>query len=336
MERLRPPPALIKLVANHNSQLAYLYKGHPPLDNMVQSQVVLIGGGTGFVGRHLVNLLKSDGAKVRVITRKPGSSPDHISWDAIRSKGLPSDTTAVVNLAGRNILEPGLWTDSYKREVYSSRIDTNKLLAQAIDAATKKPRSFVTVSGVGYYEPSDTAEFTENWLQADSRGTNYLMSLAKDWEEASKLDESKSADTRRVVIRAGVVIGRDAGILGNLMLPFKLGLGGPVGSGQQWFPWIHVEDLASMFKFSILNEHVNGIVNGVAPELVRNVDFAKKFAAALSRPSFLPLPEFAVNLMFGQERGQILLKGQQVKSRAGLLGFRYQYPTLERAIAASI
>ena len=304
---------------------------------MVQSQVVLIGGGSGFVGRHLVNLLKSDGAKVRLITRKPGTNSDHISWDAIRSKGLPRDTTAVVNLAGRNILEPGLWTETYKKEVYSSRIDTNKLLAQAIDNAPNKPRSFVTVSGVGYYEPSDSIEYDEEWCQTQSVGApDFLMNLAKDWESASKLDETKSPDTRRVVIRPGVVIGQDGGILTNLKLPFMFGLGGPIGDGQQWFPWIHVDDLANMFKFSILNDHVDGVVNGVAPEQLNNRDFAKIFAGALSRPSFLPLPQFAVNLMFGQERATILLKGQRVKSKASLLGFRYQYPTLDSAIKASL
>lgn len=303
---------------------------------MVQSQVVLIGGGTGFVGRHLVNLLKSDGAKVRVITRKPGTSPDHISWDAIKSKGLPSDTTAVINLAGRNILQPGLWTDSFKKEVYTSRVETNRLLAQAIDEAKTKPRSFVTVSGVGYYKPCETTEYTEEWQQPAGEQTDFLMKLASDWEEASKLDEAKSPNTRRVVIRSGVVIGSDGGIVANLMLPFKLGLGGRVGSGQQWFPWIHVTDLANLFKFSILNDHVHGVVNGVAPEQVRNNDFAKKFATVLSRPSIVPLPEFAVNLMFGQERGQILLKGQRVKSRASLLGFRYEYPALEGALAMSV
>lgn len=303
---------------------------------MVQSQVVLIGGGTGFVGKRLVSLLKSEGAKVRIITRKPGSSPDHISWDAIRKKGLPSETTVVVNLAGRNILEPGLWTDSYKKEVYESRIGTNKLLAEAIDGAKTKPKSFVTISGVGYYDPKSKTEYTEDWRQPETKGKDYLMNLARDWEEASRLDESKSPTTRRVIIRAGVVVGKDGGIMANLMLPFKLGLGGPIGSGQQWFPWIQVDDLASMLKFSMLNDHVDGVVNGVAPEQAKNIDFAKKFAACLSRPSFLPLPEFAVNLMFGAERAQILLSGPLVKSRAGVLGFRYQYPALEGALKASI
>uniref|UniRef100_A0A6G1SCB5 Epimerase family protein SDR39U1 n=1 Tax=Aceria tosichella TaxID=561515 RepID=A0A6G1SCB5_9ACAR len=308
---------------------------------MVQSQVILVGGGTGFVGRHLVDLLRKGGAKVRILTRRPGSSSDQISWDTIKRKGLPSDTTAVVNLAGRNLLEPGLWTENYKKEVYSSRIETNKLLANAINAATNKPRSFVTVSGVGYYPTganSETTEYDEEWQPKattnDKHQDSFLTKLARDWEAASKLDEEAMAKTRRVIIRAGVVIGPDGGIIANMMLPFKLGLGGPIGDGQQWLPWIHVDDLANMFKFSILNDHVEGIVNGVAPEQVKNKQFADLFAKSLSRPSFLPLPGFAVNLMFGSERAPVLLQGQRVKSRAGLIGFRYQYPTLESAINA--
>lgn len=306
---------------------------------MVQSHVVLVGGGKGFVGGHLVNLLRRGGAKVRVITRRPddASGSDQISWDAIRSKGLPNDTTTVINLAGRNILEPGLWTEAYKREAYSSRIETNKLLADVINASANKPKSFLTVSGVGYYPASDTTtEFDEEWQQEahPDQPRDFLAQLAHDWEEASKLNEESSAVTRRVIIRSGVVIGPDGGIIKNMSLPFKLGLGGPIGNGQQWMPWIHVEDLANMFKFSMLNQHVEGVVNGVAPEQVRNEQFAREFAKSLSRPSFLPLPGFAVNLVFGSERGTILLQGQRVKSRAGLLGFRYQYPTLESAIAA--
>lgn len=304
---------------------------------MVQSQVVLIGGGTGFVGRYLVNCLKNGGAKVRVITRKPGTGTDQISWDTIKSKGLPQDTTAVVNLAGRNILDPVLWTDNFKREVYSSRIDTNRLLVHAIHKATNKPKSFVTVSGVGYYKPDETAEYDEEWAQPeDTSGNDYLMNLARDWEASSELTETEAPSTRRVIIRAGVVLGHDGGIIKNVMLPFKVGLGGPIGTGRQWFPWIHVTDLANMFKFAIINDHVSGIINGVAPEQKRNLDFAKILGTQLNRPTFLPMPAFVVNLIFGSERGNILLKGQKVKSRAPLLGFRCLYPTLTEACQETV
>lgn len=228
-----------------------------------------------------------------------------------------------------------MWTENFKREVYTSRIDSNKLLVDAIHKAEVKPRSFVTVSGVGYYKPSETDEYDEDWTQPQN-DSNYLMNLARDWEQSGELNEAEAPNTRRVIIRAGVVIGKYGGIVKNLWLPFKMGLGGPIGDGRQWFPWIHVDDLASMFKFAILNDHVTGPVNGVAPEQVRNRDFATIFAKNMSRPSFMPFPQFAVNLMFGSERGEILLKGQKVKSRAPLLGFRCQYPTIEEACKQSL
>lgn len=306
---------------------------------MVQTAHVLIGGGTGFVGRHLVKCLKNSGAKVRVITRNTGTDPDHITWNKIKTDGLPKETTAVVNLAGRNILDPVLWTDNFKKELYDSRINTNRLLVDAIHKSPSKPKAFVTISGVGYYEPSDTVEYDENWTQPDdvkSKKGKYLMELAKDWELAGELDEQKAPSTRRVIIRSGVVIGNDGGIVKNSKLPYMFGLGGPLGNGEQWFPWIHADDLANMFKFSITNDHVIGIINGVAPELVRNKDFAAAFGNALNRPAFARVPSFAIKLVLGNDRAEILLEGQRVKSRSSLLGFRYQFSTLKEACAESV
>lgn len=207
---------------------------------------------------------------------------------------------------------------------------------EAIHRAPVKPRVFVSASGVGYYEPSETVEYDEDWTQPEpksgsSAATNFWMELAKDWEMASELDEKEAPNTRRVIIRPGAVIGHDGGMIPRLLLPFKLGLGGPFGDGKQWFPWIHIDDIANMFKFSIINDHVTGVVNGVAPEQVRNKDFAQTFAQSLNRPSLLPMPGFAVKLLFGSERAEMMLTGQRVKSRAPLLGFRCQYPTLHEA-----
>lgn len=193
------------------------------------------------------------------------------------------------------------------------------------------------MSGVGYYpasEPINGTEYDENWTQqaaAAATPANYLMRLAQDWEKASELNESKAPTTRRVVIRAGAVIGRDGGVIKNSKLPFLLGAGGPLGSGKQWFPWIHVTDLVNLFKFSLANDHVSGVINGVAPEQSTSKQFASAFAAALKRPALIPFPEFALNLLFSPERADILLKTPRVKSRASLLGFRYQWPTLEDA-----
>lgn len=298
---------------------------------------VLVGGGTGFVGRHLVKILQDTGSNVRIITRYPKNNTNYISWDVIKQVGLPKETTAVINLAGRNILDYVPWTESFKNEVYKSRIDTNRLLAEAIHKAKKKPDVFVTVSGVGYYPPSETYEYDESWTQSFSKDqSNYLMRLATDWEKSSELDPEKAGSTRRVVIRAGVVIGHDGGIVQNLKLPFTMCLGGPIGSGRQWFPWIHADDLSNMFKFSLYNNQVEGVLNGTAPEQVRNVDFANTFANCLNRPAFMPTPAFAIKLAFGPDRAEMLLDGMKVKSRAESLGFKYEYPTLEEACRESV
>lgn len=210
---------------------------------MVQAAHVLVGGGTGFVGRHLVKCLRNSGAKVRIITRNPpkgsnsstggGGNSDHITWNRIRDEGLPKETTAVVNLAGRNILDPVFWTDGFKKEIYESRIGTNRLLVEAIHKSAAKPKAFVTISGVGYYKPDENVEYDENWSQPTDRGQrDYLMNLAADWEQSSELDENLAPITRRVIIRSGVVIGKDGGVVKQVKLPFLLGAGGPLGKQE--------------------------------------------------------------------------------------------------------
>lgn len=301
---------------------------------------ILVGGGTGFVGRHLVKILRDTGSHVRIITRKPKNNTDYVSWDVIKHVGLPKETTAVINVSGRNILDPVPWTESFKKEVYSSRVDTNRLLADAIHKAKRKPTAFITISGVGYYAPSDSYEYDEQWTQpAGSKqgsAANYLMRLAADWERASELDATGSESTRRVIIRSGAVIGSDGGIVQNLKVPFNMSLGGPIGSGKQWFPWIHVDDLANMFKFALFNDNVQGVINGVAPEQLRNVDFANTFADLLNRPAMIPFPAFAVKLIFGSDRAVLLLDGMKVKSRAEAMGFKFEYPTLIEACKQSL
>lgn len=194
----------------------------------------------------------------------------------------------------------------------------------------------MTVSGVGYYEPHAEREYDESWQQSQASQHDYLMRLAADWEKASELDENQALDCRRVVIRAGVVLGRDGGVAQSLKIPFLMFAGGSMGSGEQWFPWIHVHDLAEMFKFALVNQHVTGAINGVAPQQVRYKEFASAFGAALSRPALINMPELVVKLMWGPDRAQVLLNGQRMKSRAGLLGFRYAYTDIAKACSAAV
>lgn len=219
------------------------------------------------------------------------------------------------------------------------RINTNRILVKAIHEAKAKPKCLITASGVGYYEPNGKTVYTEDWLQPEessAKPINFIMDLARQWEKASELDEGLAPTTRRAVVRIGVVIGSDGGIVKNSKAQFKFCFGGTVGDGSQWFPWIHVEDLSNLFKFILTNEHVSGIVNGVAPEQVRNKDFVQAFGRALNRPAINRMPEFLARLMFGSERADLLLRGPNVKSRAELLGFRFKYSTIEEACRASV
>lgn len=287
---------------------------------------VLIGGGTGFIGRHLSNILVENGYKVTAVSRK--SAPDHITWNEISRNGLPDGCTAVVNLAGENILNPfKRWNNAFKEEVVKSRVETTKLLASAIKSASTPPEVFVTMSGVGYYQPNPFKEYTEDSPGGDH---DFLSRLSRKWEEVGNLPESLKV--RRVIVRSGVVLGRDGGMIQQIFLPFFLGVGGRIGSGRQFFPWIHVGDMASIITFAIMNENVTGVLNGVAPEVATNNDFTKAFGAALYRPTLIPTPGWAMEKVFGEERGKIILSGQKVIPKRTLeLGYEYLYPDLKSA-----
>ncbi|XP_072478557.1 epimerase family protein SDR39U1 isoform X3 [Notamacropus eugenii] len=255
--------------------------------------------------------------------------------------GLPH-CEAVVNLAGENILnpfrrspEPGRapwWTEAYRKDLLSSRLDTTHILATAIAKATQPPQVWVLVTGTAYYQPSLTAEYDE-----DSPGGNFdfFSNLVSKWEAAAKLPGDA---TRQVVVRSGAVLGRGGGAISHMLLPFRLGLGGPIGSGRQFFPWIHIEDISGILVHAIENGQVNGILNGVSPaSSTTNAEFAKALGAALGRPAFLPLPSPAVQAVFGRERAVMLLEGQKVIPRRTLAsGYQYVFPELGAALKQAV
>lgn len=196
--------------------------------------------------------------------------PQRISWQELRNSGLPNDTTTVVNLAGQNVLDlKQRWNAGFKQNIWNSRVNTTAALNKAIINARKKPRVFVTISGVGIYKPSKTDEYTE-----DSRVEeyDYLSKLCHEWEKAAKLPVDLKV--RQVTIRSGVVLAKNGGMIKQLYLPFYLGFGGPVMPGDQYLPWIHMNDLTRLIMFAIENEKVTGIINGVAPQTITNKDFS--------------------------------------------------------------
>ncbi|XP_071397230.1 epimerase family protein SDR39U1 isoform X3 [Centroberyx affinis] len=296
---------------------------------------VLIGGGSGFVGRELTRLLRDKGHEVTVISRQPG--PGKITWGELESGGLPPCEGAV-NLAGENLMNPlRWWNESYKKDLFSSRIDTTKTLAQAIAASPSPPHSWVLVSAC--YKPSLEAQYTE-----DSEWTPFdlLSQLVKEWEAAACLPENVAKITKQVVIRPGAVLGRDGGAMKQMLLPFWLGLGGTLGSGSQPFPWIHVSDLAGIISRALEPpadppadppSPVPQVFNGVAPALNTNYEFTKELGRILRRPTVFPVPGFVMNALMGSERAVVLTQGQKVTPKRTLeSGFQYKYPDLTSAL----
>ncbi|XP_067833093.1 epimerase family protein SDR39U1 [Heptranchias perlo] len=212
----------------------------------------------------------------------------------------------------------------------SSRINTTKALRAAIAGAQKPPRVWVLLTGVGYYRPSLSAEYVEGSSGGDF---DFMSRLVRDWEAAAKLPRDTEEAVRQVIVRSGVVLGRKGGAIKQMIWPFRLGVGGAIGSGHQYFPWIHVDDLSGIIAHSLENEAVKGVLNGVAPAQCTNAEFAKSLAAALRRPAVLPLPGFAVRAALGSERAVMLLEGQRVVPERTLgSGYRYRYPELQAAL----
>lgn len=286
---------------------------------------VLIGGASGFIGKHLSRLLMSKGHTVTGISRSPG--PNKITWIELYENGLPENTDAVVNLAGQNLMSFTRWNQTFEEQLRASRIDTTKQLADIISKTHPPPKVFVSASAVGFYPPSETAKYTED---SEGGSGDFLATLSRDWEAAAKLSEA--SDCRNVIVRIGLALGRDGGTVQSMIVPFWFGLGGRIGSGKQWFPWIHVDDVAGIFAHAIESDQVTGVLNAVAPEESTNADFTAAFAAALWRPALFPVPGFVMHTALGDVRAKAILEGQRVAPKRTLeIGYKFIYPDLKSA-----
>ncbi|XP_055704887.1 epimerase family protein SDR39U1 [Phlebotomus papatasi] len=290
---------------------------------------VLVGGGTGFIGKRLVTLLRSSGYDVTVVSRMPGLN--RITWHDLEAQGLPRGTTAVVNLVGQNVLDPTRrWTPGFKQNVWNSRVNSTASMAKAIAKGSDAPGVFVNISGVSLYPPAgpDSREIFDE----SSPGVEYdfMSRLCIAWEAAAALPPS--SDWRGIRLRTGVVLGRQGGMIGNIFLPFYLGLGGPVASGLQPLPWIHIDDLCAIILLCLTRNDITGHINAVAPHIVSNADFSRAFAKALRRPAVFKVPELILNILFARERAVLLTAGARVASkRLPELGYKFQYPQIEDA-----
>jgi uncharacterized protein len=289
--------------------------------------VIAIAGGSGFLGRALAARLKREGHRVVTLTRKPGL-PESITWQPDGSPGtLPrhfEDVDAVVNLAGEN-LAGGRWTAERKRALVSSRVLATRTLAGAINACAQPPRVFISGSAVGYYGPRGDEPIAET----APAGTDFLARICVDWEQEAR---AVSARTRLAIMRTGLALARDGGALQKMLLPFKLGLGATLGSGKQYFPWIHVDDWVSMAAWLIQNDAASGAFNAASPSPVTNHAFTRTLGRVLGRPAILKAPAFALRAAMG-EMADMLLHGQRVVPvRAEQSGFLFAHRALEPAL----
>jgi len=253
------------------------------------------------------------------------------------TNGLPKRTDAVFNLAGELVLNPlKRWSTSFENEVLESRINTTRILRDAIVEQSERPRFWGSCSGIGYYPPSNVVEYDENSvITEDSR--DYWSKLTFEWEKAASLPEKIKDEVRHVVMRTGVVLGPQGGALKSMYPAFFIGLGGPIMPGTQNFPWVHLDDVTQIWMHALGNPAVEGVLNGVAPQKITSKMFAQNFGSVLRRPAIIPVPEFAVKLMFGEIRATMLTQGQKVNPTKTIQsGYRFKYPDIYTALQTCV
>jgi uncharacterized protein len=298
---------------------------------------VIITGGTGLIGSALAHSLTKDGHDAVVLTRDPAkptpqlpSNARKVQWDGKTAEGWMQEADgadAIVNLAGETISpEAGLWTTERKRRIRQSRLDAANAVLDAIHQATTKPKVLIQSSAVGYYGTRDD----EVILEGAPAGNDFLADVGKVWEAASAPAEEMGV--RRVLIRTGIVLSDKGGTLKFAALPFKLFVGGPLGDGKQYWPWIHIDDEVGAIRFLIENPNTSGPFNLTAPNPVTNKEFAATASKVLGRPGFFPTPAFVLKTVLG-EMSTLVLDGQRAIPRAlQEAGYEFQFPNLEGAL----
>lgn len=277
-------------------------------------KTIAISGASGFVGTSLTKFFSNVGYKVVPISREILNNNNKL-------EELLNTTDIVINLAGANIINR--WSESYKKLLYSSRIDTTSKIVKAINSISNKPKILISTSAVGIYDNIST--YDEN----GSFSNDFLSNLCQDWEKEAL--KAKNETTKVAIFRFGIVLGQEGGALQKMITPFKLGLGGIIGSGKQAFSFVHIDDLLNAYKFVIENSH-EGIFNLTAPKPTTNKGLTLALGKTLKRPTILPVPEFVLKLIFS-EGARVLTDGQSAIPKKLLdLGFEFKFKTIEETI----
>jgi uncharacterized protein (TIGR01777 family) len=287
---------------------------------------LVLAGGTGFLGTALQRWLRNDGHSIAVLTRSP-RHPNEFQWDPYGSPAgwvhVLQGADAVINLAGAPISKR--WTAAHKREMWNSRIRSTRTLVEAMKSVRTMPATLINASAVGIYGPRGDEPITER----SAPGTGFLASLCREWEREALV---AGPQTRVVLLRSGIALGRDGGALPLMALPFRFFVGGPLGSGRQYMSWIHRDDWVAMVSWALTTTAVAGPLNITAPNPATNGELSRTLGRALGRPSLLPVPPIALRLAVGEMAGE-LVEGQRVlPERALAEGFAFQYPELEGAL----
>ena len=300
---------------------------------------VVITGATGVIGSELAHQLIAEGEKVVVFSRSPGSAPSKIpdaaayaAWDYNSAEGewteYISGARAVIHLAGKPLLE-GRWTEEHKVESYNSRVVGTKNLVKVIQKAEKKPGVFISASAIGYYGAFEHCSDTDELDEKAAAGDDFLAKICIDWEKAAS---GVPEDVRLVVLRTGIVLSSRGGMLQQMLLPFNLFLGGPVGSGSQCISWIHIDDEVAVIRRAIEDTSYKGPINLVGPHPVSMKEFAADLGTILSRPSLVPVPKLALQILMG-EGAEYATKGQKViPAFLDEHEYRFAHPSLREAL----
>jgi hypothetical protein len=296
---------------------------------------IILTGATGSIGQNLVRELSARGDEVIVFTRNPENAAKkianvskYVKWEYERMNAWMHDlhgVDVVVHLAGAN-LGAKRWNEEYKKLAYDSRIIGTRNLVDAIKSVEKKPKAFICSSATGFYGNRYDEVLDEN----SSPGNDFLAKLCNDWEKEAWT--VKQYGVRRVSIRTGLVLMKDEGVLKQMLLPFKLFFGGPLGSGRQWFPWIHIDDIVGIYLHAIDNDNVSGAINGTSTGIVTMKEFAKTLGKILKRPSLFPVPKFAMKIAAGEVAEYAVMSQRTSVEKILNAGYKFKFENLEVAL----
>ncbi|MCA9166936.1 MAG: TIGR01777 family oxidoreductase [Planctomycetales bacterium] len=289
---------------------------------------ILVSGASGLVGSALRQVLAGRGAQVLNLTRSPRNSDD-IGWDPGAGQldpGALEGIEAVVHLAGESIAN-GRWTAEQKQRILNSRVRGTQLLAETVAGMANPPRALISASAIGYYGDRGSQQLTED----SAAGTLFLSRVCQQWEEATS--PALRAGIRVVNTRFGVILSREGGALKKMLTPFRLGLGGRIGDGRQYWSWITLQDTVRAIDFALQHDSINGPINVVAPHPVTNSQFTKSLGRVLHRPTIFPMPAFAARLALGEMADELLLASANViPAQLNAAGFRFLHAELEPAL----